>query len=161
MFKVRQKFGVTKHKVAGEYPYVADTAAKVSETGELWWQPSSGFMTINADRAAGAVGFFGPDTIKLRSLAFRRLDNAHDNLTLLLLPLDTLTVMNSPSQLLTLSTRGQNGDMLWSADSLSVGINWGHAPTVMSAAKVEIFINSDSNREILSREPSKRSARIA
>jgi hypothetical protein len=148
MFKVRQKFGVAKHKVAGEYPYVADTAAKISETGELWWQPSSGFMTINADRAAGAIGFFGPDTIKLKSLSFRRLDNARDNLTLLLLPLDSLTVMNSPSQLLTLTTRGQNGDMIWSSDSLSVGVNYGHAPTVLSAAKLEIFMSSDSNRVV-------------
>lgn len=145
--KVRQKFDASKHKVAAQYPYVADTAAKVSDHGEIYWQPSSMFFKVNSDKANLAIGFFGPDSISLSRLTFRRLDNARENLSLSLVPLDDKPLATSSSMLLTIVTRGQNNGMQWQ-DSIGIGKNWGGLPTVMSAAQIELTIKSDSGRVV-------------
>lgn len=143
--KVRQKFDAPVHKVAAQYPYVPDTAAKVSDHGEIYWQQSSMFFKVNSDKANIAIGFFGPDSISLSRLMFRRLDNVRENLSLSLVPLDDKPLVASSSMLLTMTTRGQNDDMQWQ-DSVGIGKNWGGLPTVMSAAQIEITIKSDSGR---------------
>lgn len=143
--KVRQKFDAPYHRVAAQYPYVPDTAAKISDHGEIYWQQSTGFFRVNSEEANIAVGFFGPDTIALDALKFRRLDDVRENLSLTLVPLDGKALANSASMLLTLTTRGQNDDMQW-IDSIGIGNKWGSLPTVMSAAQVELTLKSDSGR---------------
>ncbi len=145
--KVRQKFDAPLHKVAAQYPYVPDTAAKISDHGEIYWQQSTGFFRVNSDKANIAIGFFGPDTIALDALKFRRLDNARENLSLSLVPLDNKPLTTSSSMLLTMTTRGQNNGMQWQ-DSIGIGNKWGGLPTLMSAAQIEITIKSDSGRVV-------------
>jgi hypothetical protein len=145
--KVRQKFDATRHKVAAQYPYVPDTSAKVSDHGEIYWQQSSMFFKVNSDKANIAIGFFGPDSISLSRVMFRRLDGVRENLSLSLVPLDDKPLTTSSSMLLTLVTRGQNNGMQWQ-DSIGIGKNWGGLPTVMSAAQIELTIKSDSGRVV-------------
>ncbi len=144
LYKVRQKFGVTKHTIASEYPYVSDTSMKVSETGELKWAQTSGMLTINADKVVGAIANFGNDTVDLKVLKFRRVDDTRDNLSLLVTSLDTESIAKSSHLLVTATTRAQNSNMIWWPDSTGIRSSWGKAPTVMSAANIELFIKSDS-----------------
>ncbi len=132
---VRQHFGDTAHYVAARYNYLADTATKHTDTGELAWDETNGLFTIEAASVEGGTGFFGSDTLRLRQLSISRKDAARDILSFYLMSLDSLPLARSQKQLLTLSTRAQNSGLVW-IDSLGFGKNWGTAPIVISAATV-------------------------
>lgn len=142
LYHIRQQFDSPKHKVAAEYPYLADTSTKISETNELKWSQSGGYLVANAAAFNAAVGIFGADTVETGALKFRRLDNAGDQQSIL------LTQHPNSSMLLTVTGRSQNFGAIWQFGDSSIGNHWGGTPTVMSAGKFEFFFNSDSNRLI-------------
>lgn len=144
-FKVRQRYNAPTHKVAAEYPFVPDTAAKVSDNDELYWSQSSGHFVGIGKTAATAAGIFGMDTLNLgTAFAMRRTDNLHDPIALTLISVDTLPLGKSALTHLTIAGRGQNTGMVW-VDSFGFGNKWGTAPTLMSAPALEFFIRSDSS----------------
>ncbi|MDP4236801.1 MAG: T9SS type A sorting domain-containing protein, partial [Bacteroidota bacterium] len=142
LYQLRQQFDSPKHKVAAEYPYIQDTSTKVSETDELSWSQSGGYMLANASGFKGAAGIFGTDTVTVGSMRFRRLDNSSDMQSIMLAQLD------NSGMLLTVAGRSQNFGAIWQYGDSSIGNHWGKAPTIMSAEKLEFFIDSDSNRLI-------------
>jgi hypothetical protein len=139
---VREKFDVTTHKVAAEYPYIADTSMKVSATGELRWSQSDGYFLANSNGFNAAAGIFGADTVIAGNLRFRRLDDGGDVQSIL------LTQLTPATALLTASTRAQNSREVWQYHDSSIGQHWGEGPTIMSAGTFEFFLNSDSNKVI-------------
>ncbi len=142
LYRIRQQFDAARHKVAAEYPYLFDTITKVSETNEISWSQTGGYLMTDASGFSAAVGIFGIDTIINGALKFRRLDNAADMESIL------LTQLPNSTKLLTIASRSQNFGAVWQYGDSSIGNKWGKLPTIMSAGKFEFFFTSDSNRLI-------------
>ncbi len=145
---IRQHFGDSLHYVAAQYPYLADTLPKHTDTGELVWDETNGLFTLDASQVEGGAGFFGGDTLRLKQLELSRQDNARDMLSFMLVALDSLPIERSSRQLLTLSTRAQNSGLAWT-DSLGFGKNWGTAPVIMSAATVTLLLKTSFDSTFL------------
>lgn len=141
-FLTRQSFGGNIHKVAAEYPYLPDTSVKNFDGGEIRWDQTNGLFTIKTLSAVAGTGFFGANDLVLGPLTLSRKDGAKDILSFSLVPIDSALLENANSKLLTLSTRAQNTGQRWATDSLSFAKDFGAAPVIMSAATVEIALES-------------------
>jgi len=141
LYQVRELFDTTVHRVAAEYPYQYDTITKVSETEEIQWSQSGGYLLTHATGFAAAAGVFGTDTVISGNLKFRRLDGVMDMQSIL------LSLLSPSTRLLTIASRSQNFLESWQYNDSGVK-HWGVAPTIMSAGKFEFFVSSDSARII-------------
>jgi hypothetical protein len=148
-FEFRQKFDQPTHKIAAEYPYLADTASKHSDTEELIWDQTDGLFTINAPHVNGAAGFFGRDSTVLSGMTFSRVDNGGDLMNLYYVSMDTSALERAAHALLTISTRSQNSGLVWAADGNSFGKSWGTAPMLLSAASVKISLRSNFDSVVI------------
>ena len=138
-FKFRQSFNSSRHKVAAEYPYLADTSAKRSDTQELYWDQTNGLMKITTPLLYGAAGTFGRDTAKYPTFTFSKTDASasKEMLALYLMSADSTPIDKATQMLLAVSTRAQNTGLKW-VDSNGFGKNFGTAPTVLSAATLSL-----------------------
>ena len=139
--KLRQKFDSPVHKVAAQYAFVPDTAAKQSDNGELLWDQTNGILTIGADKLNGAAGLIGTDTIAMPSIMFVRKNNTRDMFTLYYESEDSLALDSSVRSFLTISPRVQNTAEYW-VDSMGFSTHWGTAPMLMNAEQVNLMIKS-------------------
>lgn len=148
LYKVRMSFGATKHKIASEYPYISDTATKVSGTEEIRWSQTGRWFTANSKKYQSAIGDFSNDTVVVGNLRFARHDGLHDGIAISLQSLDSSVTTSGSDLFMTIGSRSQNTGWKWTSDSLSIGNNWGTGPTLYSMPTLQFFIASDSSRVI-------------
>ncbi len=149
-FKFRQSFNSSRHKLGAEYPYLADTSSKQSDTQELYWDQTNGLMKITAPLIYGAAGTFGKDTAKYPTFTFSRTDAAasKEMLALYLMSADSTPIDKTSQLLLAVSTRAQNTGLQWT-DSNGFGKNFGTAPTVLSAATLSLSFTTTKDTLVL------------
>lgn len=142
--KIEQSFNAVKHKVAAEYPYVADTLPKVSDSKELRWDEGSGRFTVTTPYLYAAAGLYTSDTVKFPTFSVSRTDKPTraEHFTVYLYPLDTADIATSHDALMTIATRAQNTGITW-VDSNGWGKNFGRKPTVVSAPTLYVEFVSD------------------
>lgn len=148
--KLRQSFGGTRHKVAAEYPYLADTAVKRFDGGEILWDQTNGLFSVTTPFVYAGTGFWGSAGVSFPRMSLSREDDARDLLTFYMVSVDSsATLEESHLKLLSLTTRAQNSGLKWLPDSLSFEKDFGTAPTVLSAATVTLQLRSDRDSVIL------------
>lgn len=142
--KLDQSFNQPKHKVAAEYPYVADTAAKVSDSKELRWDEGLGRFTVTTPYLYAACGLYTTDSASFPGFSFARTDKPSkpEHLTVYLYPLDTNVIEASRDMVMAIGTRAQNSGVVW-RDSLGWDKNFGTKPTVISAPQMHIEFVSE------------------
>jgi hypothetical protein len=142
--KLEQSFNQAKHKVAAEYPYVADTAAKLSDTKELRWDQGSGRFTVTTPYLYAACGLYTTDTAQFPTFSVTRTDrpSKREHLSVYLYPLDTTAIDATHDALMTIATRAQNTGVTW-VDSNGWAKNFGSKPTVVSAPTLHVQFVSD------------------
>jgi hypothetical protein len=141
--KVRQQFN-SRHQVAAENYYTPGDSLNRSETEEISYAPGMQYFRVQTPTLYGYTGFPHGD-LEFPSLRVRRTDNSGDILSFYYL-IDTA----QHSALLSIGTRTQNTGTTW-LDTLGYANHYGHAPTIMSAAKLELSI--ESNAEALEIQP--------
>lgn len=142
--QTRQSFNQTTHKVAAEYPYVADTATKVSDTKEVWWDQTNGRFKVTTPHFYAACGLFGKDTASFPYFSFVRKDAAADGkemFALYYVSQDTTPIETASSGLLAFSTRAQNSGLTW-IDSNGWTKDFGKKPVIVSAPTVRCVFTS-------------------
>lgn len=142
--QIRQSFNQTKHKVAAEYPYVADTATKISDTKEVWWDQTNGRFKVTTPTFYSACGLFAKDTASFPLFSYVRKDVAADGkemFALYYMSADTTPLANATTALLSFSTRAQNTGLTW-IDSNGWTKNFGTKPVVVSAPTLRCMFTS-------------------
>ncbi len=143
--QIRQSFNQTTHKVAAEYPYVADTATKISDTKEMWWDQTNGRFKVTTPNYYGACGLYAKDTASFPNFSFVRKDAAADGkemIALYYMSADTTPLATATTALLSFSTRAQNTGITW-IDSNGWTKNFGNKPVIVSAPTVRCIFTSE------------------
>jgi hypothetical protein len=136
--KVRQRYN-GRHQLAAENFYTPGDSLNRSETNEITYASTQSYFKIQSPSLYAYTGYPRGD-IEFPRLTLRRTDNSGDILTFLY-----QTDSSRHQHLLSLTTRVQNTGTRW-IDTLGYAKNFGHAPTLMSAAKFEITLPSDLAR---------------
>jgi hypothetical protein len=138
---VRQQYD-TKHadsSFENIYAHTSDETTypnqDLSKTSAISLDPINGTFTASEPNMYAYTGLTR-DSIVFPRLTLRRTDAANDNLAMYY-----LFSPDSGFGLLSLSTRTQNSGVVW-MDTMGFGKNWGHGPTVMSAAQVQLTVHS-------------------
>jgi hypothetical protein len=134
--KVRQSFDSPVHQLAAENYYTPGDSLNRSETGEISYAPGILEFRVSTPTVYGYTGYPSAE-IDFPTLAVRRLDNSQDALSFYYLR-DTIR----HTGFFSVATRTQNTGMVW-RDSLSYGNHYGHAPTILSAARLQLRIESN------------------
>ncbi len=143
--QTRQSFNQTTHKVAAEYPYVADTAVKISDTKEIWWDQTNGRFKVTTPNYYAACGLYAKDTASFPNFSFVRKDAAADGkemIALYYMSADTTPLATATTALLSFSTRAQNTGLTW-IDSNGWTKNFGNKPVIVSAPTVRCVFTSE------------------
>ncbi len=119
-----------------------NTANLQSDTKELIWNADDTVFTVNAAQYVLATGHLRGKLFEFDHLFASRVDDGNVG-SMCWLSLDEKPLAQSDVSLLTLSTRALNSGAVWQADNRSLGVNWGAAPTVVEAMKVELTLESE------------------
>lgn len=140
--KVRSRVNSTVNFDASKLP-AAPTNPYTSDTKELIWD-INGLFKINTNQFIGFVGFL--NQFKNSVIGNIKIIDADKFAGVTCLALDKLTLTDSKKMLVTINTRQQNSNMVWSGDTKIV--NNGTSPTIVEPTKVKLRItnNADSLR---------------
>ena len=135
---VRQQFDTKQHQVAAENYYTPGDSLNRSETGEISYAPGQDYFRVQTPTLYAYTGFPRQD-LDFPTLRVRRTDNSGDILSFYY-QRDTAR----HTALLSLATRVQNSGVRW-VDTLGYSKSWGHAPTLISAAKLDLLFKTDAD----------------
>jgi hypothetical protein len=143
--QTRQSFNQTIHKVAAEYPYIADTATKISDTKEIVWDQTNGRFKVESSHVYSACGLYTKDTVSFPMISFIRKDGASDGkeiMAVYYMSADSAPLISAKSALLAFSTRAQNTGLTW-IDSNGWTKNFGTKPVLVSVPTVRFTFTSE------------------
>jgi hypothetical protein len=143
--QTRQSFNQSIHKVAAEYPYVADTATKISDTKQMWWDQTNGRFKVITPNYYATCGLYAKDTASFPMFSFVRKDdgaNGKEMIALYYMSADTTPLTSTTTALLSFSTRAQNTGLTW-IDSNGWTKNFGNKPVIVSAPIIRCLFRSE------------------
>jgi hypothetical protein len=140
--KIRSRVNSPTNFDASTLP-VASTNPYTSDTEQLIWD-KNGLLKINTDQFVAFVGFLSQ--YKNSVIGNIKIIDADKFAGVTCLALDHRQLMNSRKMLLTIGTRQQNSNMVWSGDKKV--IDKGTSPTVIEPTKItlQFTIDADSIR---------------
>lgn len=143
--KIRSKLNSTINFDASTLP-VAPTNPYISDTDQLTWD-SNGLLKINTDQFTAFVGFL--NQFKNTVIGNVKIIDADKFAGVTWLSLDHQALGKSKKMLLTVGTRQQNTNMIWSSDNKKV-IDKGATPTLVEPTKItlQFTIDTDSIRVV-------------
>jgi len=120
-----------------------------SATGELYWNYGTGYVTANAPRMQGVVGFFTNIPIQLKDCQIRT-----SNLvaSVLISPLDEKPLSESQHILITAVGRCRNTGMAYSRGGRRL-MNIGQSPTCLEGVKGAVTLSRTGNCTVTALDP--------
>jgi hypothetical protein len=133
--------GPAGSEVRGNGP-VAVPAARVSDTGEISWEPSAKqpLFTVNAPALKVAAGMVSGRKVRLGEVTAEFAKLKKDYACLSVVALDGRPVAESKKLLVSVAGRVENQSMGWNPKRTSLGRNWGHGPTVAERIKLKLTV---------------------
>jgi hypothetical protein len=137
--KVYIEFGAASLPVANRVDH--DPKIKfVSDTRQVTWDRAPGYFSLNAPRSKVATGFLGGYILTLGELKLNVPVAGNNFSTIALSSLDSKSIPESSSLLLTAVGKAENIAMGWNAERNSVGNAWGRGPTQIEGIAADIQI---------------------
>lgn len=134
------------------FPEFDETPVYTSRTGELVWNrsdPDAGFVTLDAPRAKGFIGFDAGRTFELGEVRLNPGDTEQGWLTFVAVMLEGAFDQPSVGGRGLIATTGltENTNMQWTDETrISVGNQWGRAPTLVERVPVELVLPFPAER---------------
>jgi hypothetical protein len=138
--KIRSRLNSATNFDASALP-AAPANPYTSDTGQLIWD-ENGLLKINTEKFIGFVGFL--NQFKNAEIGKIKILDADKFAGVTWLSLDNLPLEKSTRSLLTIGTRQQNSNMVWSNDNKKV-LNIGTAPTVIEPTKLSLRFNIEAD----------------
>ncbi len=115
--------------------------------------PRGQVYVINADAAAGAVGFLGGASVDAGALHVRCEGFGRDFAAVTAVALDEKPLSQSSRVLVTIVGRARNQDITWNQDRTSVGAKWGHGPPIVERVPATLTLAGAVNRTVYALAP--------
>jgi len=141
---VRQKFDTRKSDSSFEnifahsYDEMEYPNQDFSKTSKIVFNPTAGTFKASEPHVYTFTGI-ATDSVVFPRMTVKRTDAGGDQLSMYY-----LFDADSGFGLLSLTTRTQNSGVKW-ADTMGFGKNWGHAPTIMSAATIQLTLEGSKD----------------
>jgi hypothetical protein len=141
---VRQKYDTKKSDSSFEnifahsYDEMEYPNQDFSKTSKIVFNPTAGTFQANEPHVYTYTGI-ATDSVVFPRMTMKRTDAGGDQLSMYY-----LFDVDSGFGLLSLTTRTQNSGVKW-IDTMGFGKNWGHAPTVMSAATIQLNLQGSKD----------------
>jgi len=128
-----------------DYPVTAGSVTSSNE--ELIWNTENdqaAYLRVKGSAVQGAIGFVKGSTLDLGDWSFRVGDAGPSHMAVLLQSRDAAPLRETRRMILSIWTEHQNSEMGWNDTQTSVDNRWGHAPTIVRPAQIDLTLRFPS-----------------